>query len=134
MFYSFATPWTVACQALLSMGFSRQEYRSGLLFLSPGDLPDLRDRTQGLNTHLLHWQLDSSLSHLGSPLFCVCICSWRRKWQPTPVFLPREFHGQRSLAGYSPWGCKELDTTDSHFPFHIYIYIHIHTYIYILYI
>ena len=30
----------------------------------------------------------------------------RRKWQPTPVFLPGESHGQRSLAGYSPWGCK----------------------------
>ena len=28
---------------------------------------------------------------------------WRRKWQPTPVFLPRESHGQRNLAGYSPW-------------------------------
>ena len=28
---------------------------------------------------------------------------WRRKWQPAPVFLPREFHGQRSLVGYSPW-------------------------------
>ena len=36
----FATPWTVAHQAPLSMGFSRQEYRSGLPFLSPGDLPD----------------------------------------------------------------------------------------------
>ena len=36
---------------------------------------------------------------------------WRRTWQPTPVFLPGEFHGQRSLVGYSPWGCKELDTT-----------------------
>ena len=32
---------------------------------------------------------------------------WDRKWQPTPVFLPGEFHGQRSLAGYSPWDCKE---------------------------
>ena len=31
---------------------------------------------------------------------------WRRKWQPTPVFLPRESHGQRNLAGCSPWGCK----------------------------
>ena len=31
---------------------------------------------------------------------------WRRKWQPTPVFLPRESHGQRSLAGYSPWAHK----------------------------
>ena len=29
---------------------------------------------------------------------------WRRKWQPTPVFLPGESHGHRSLAGYSPWG------------------------------
>ena len=31
---------------------------------------------------------------------------WRRAWQPTPVFLPGEFHGQRSLVGYSQWGCK----------------------------
>ena len=36
---------------------------------------------------------------------------WRRKWQPTPVFLPGKCHGQRSLAGYSPWGCKESDMT-----------------------
>ena len=35
--------------------------------------------------------------------------SWRKEWQPIPVFLPREFHGQRSLEGYSPWNCKELD-------------------------
>ena len=35
----------------------------------------------------------------------------RRKWQPTPVFLPEKSHGQRSLAGYSPQSCKELDTT-----------------------
>ena len=34
---------------------------------------------------------------------------WRRKWQPTPVFLPGESHGQRSLGGYSPWGRKESD-------------------------
>ena len=32
---------------------------------------------------------------------------------PTPVFLPGESHGQRSLAGYSPWGCKESDTTEA---------------------
>ena len=37
---------------------------------------------------------------------------WRRKWQPTPVFLPGEFQGQTSLVGYSPWGCKELDTAE----------------------
>ena len=37
----------------------------------------------------------------------------RRAWQPTPVFLSRKSHGQRSLAGYSRWGCKELDTTEA---------------------
>ena len=40
---------------------------------------------------------------------------WRREWLPTPVFLPEEFHEQRSLLSqvdYSPWGCKELDMTD----------------------
>ena len=48
---------------------------------------------------------------------------WRRKWQPTPVFLPGESHGQRSLVGDSPWGHKESDTAEqltlSHFTFTI---------------
>ena len=37
---------------------------------------------------------------------------WRREWLPTPVFFLGAFHGQRSLGGYSPWGCKESDTTE----------------------
>ena len=37
---------------------------------------------------------------------------WNRKWQPIPVFLPGKFHGQRRLAGYSPEGHKESDTTE----------------------
>ena len=37
---------------------------------------------------------------------------WSRKWQPTPVSLPRKSHGQRSLVGYSPWGRKESDMTE----------------------
>ena len=37
---------------------------------------------------------------------------WRRKWQPTPVFLPGKSQGQRSLVCYSPWGCKESDVTE----------------------
>ena len=37
---------------------------------------------------------------------------WRRAWQPTPVFLPGESHGQRNPAGYSPWGRKESDMTE----------------------
>ena len=41
---------------------------------------------------------------------------WRRKWQPTPVFLPGESHGWKSLVGYSPWGRKESDMTErAHF-------------------
>ena len=59
----FVTPWTVAYQAPLSLGFSRQEYWSELSFPLPGGgnfLP-----MQGLNPHLLQWQEDSlSLSHL----------------------------------------------------------------------
>ena len=37
---------------------------------------------------------------------------WRREWQPTPVFLPGKFHGERSLVDYSAWGSKGLDTTE----------------------
>ena len=38
---------------------------------------------------------------------------WRRKWQPTPVFLPGESQGQGSLVGCRPWGCTESDTTEA---------------------
>ena len=38
---------------------------------------------------------------------------WRRKWQPTPVFLPRESRGQRSLVGCCPWGRTESDMTEA---------------------
>ena len=47
---------------------------------------------------------------------------WSRKWQPSPVFLPGKFHGQRGLAGYSPWGHKNLDMTE-----HAHTYTHTHT-------
>ena len=47
---------------------------------------------------------------------------WKRKWQPTIVFLPGKFHGQRSLIGYSPRGGEELDTTE-----HGGVYMHTHT-------
>ena len=47
--------------------------------------------------------------------------SWRRKWQPTPVFLPGKSHGQRSLVGYSAWGHRESDMTERlHFYFFIF--------------
>ena len=37
---------------------------------------------------------------------------WRRAWPPSPVFLPGDFHGQTSLAGYSPWGHKKANMTE----------------------
>ena len=44
---------------------------------------------------------------------------WRRQWQPTPVLLPGKFHGQRSLVGCSPWGCKgSTQLRDFTFTFH----------------
>ena len=55
----FATLWTVACQAPLSMGFSKQEYWSGLPFPSPGDLPD-----PGIKPGSLALHADSLLSEL----------------------------------------------------------------------
>ena len=43
---------------------------------------------------------------------CAGKIPWRRKWEPIPIFLPGQSHGQRSLEGYSPWDCKELDRTE----------------------
>ena len=56
---------------------------------------------------------------------------WRRKWQPTPVFLPGKLHGQRNLEGYSLWSSKESDKTEQLTLPYIYIHIntHIHTYV-----
>ena len=45
---------------------------------------------------------------------------WSKKWQSTPLFLPGEFHGKRSLVGYSPWGGKELDMTGGLFIYFIF--------------
>ena len=64
----FVTPWTVACQAPLSIGFSRQEYWSGLPFPYPRDLPNSR-----IEPASFAWQMDSlPLSHLGSPIYIYC--------------------------------------------------------------
>ena len=49
----------------------------------------------------------------GTPYPITLKCVLSRSQQPTPVFLPGESHGQRSLAGYSPWGHRELDAAES---------------------
>ena len=77
---SFATPWTVACQAPLSMGFSRQEYWNGLPFPSPGIF-----LTQGMNLCLLHCRrILNGLSHLGGPYHRIPLPQF---WSPCPTDL-----------------------------------------------
>ena len=50
-------------------------------------------------------------------IYVILIYNWKRKWQPTPVFLPGESQGRGSLVGCRLWGHKELDTTER-LPFH----------------
>ena len=58
------------------------------------------------------WLSDWQYRRRGFDSFRVRRIPWRGKWQLMPVFLPGKSHGQRSLADYSPWGHKELDTTE----------------------
>ena len=70
---TLVTPWSVTCQAPLSMGFSNQEYGSGLPFPSPGDLPNpgIKHRSPAL-------QADSLLTELqGKPRICICMCVYK---------------------------------------------------------
>ena len=99
--------------------FSSRGQESWCLFVIPQQLFNITRRNvlrvAEDNIYLPRW-----LS--GKESNCQCRSLWlnpwggnmprRRKWQPTPVFLPEKSHGQRSLVGYSPWGRKELDTTE----------------------
>ena len=98
----FETPWTI------------QNTEVGKLSLLQGIFP-----TQGLNPGLLPCkQVLYYLSHQESPCrkprFSPWVgrIPWRWEWLPPPVFLPGEFHGQRSLVVHSPWGHKGSDMTE----------------------
>ena len=67
-----------------------------------------------LSPNIKHTEAENSEIRIKVPdmPFTNCAVSWRRAWQPTPVFLSRESHGQKSLVGYSPRSCKESDTTE----------------------
>ena len=128
----FENPWTVAYQAPPSMGFSRQEYWSGLPFPSLGDLQGIKPRSPAFTIWATREApieiltkvkmeiikmgiLQFSLNYLNDRNMCQSKISFLveyGEWQPTPVFLPREFHGQKTLAGCSPGGRKESDTTE----------------------
>ena len=108
-----ATPWTAAYQAPPSMGFSRQEYWSGVPLPSPTD--------KHMQTYFLRCGPASLVTQTVKNLPAMQGTQvrslgqqdpWRRIWQPTPILLPGEFHDQRSLVGYRSWGCKELDRTE----------------------
>ena len=121
-----ATPWTAAHQAPPSMGFSRQEYWSGVPLPSPfmnsllsykisikngeNKLSFLNGWLNYISIIFLHFIAYSIHRHLVFPII--------RQWHPTPVLLPGESHGRRSLVGCSPWGRWELDETERlHFHF-----------------
>ena len=175
-----ATPWTAAYQAPPSMGFSGQQYWSGVPLHKPR-LHKITERDTQKSCHItvllkicfIHnsgsqtivpsqqlQHLPRNLSEMqeigltpglsnqklwgGSPHVCILTSPpgegrlpswpngkespsqcrrnrfdpsvgkipWRRKWQPTPVFLPGESHRWSSLVGCSPWGHSELDTTE----------------------
>ena len=134
-----ATPWTAAHQAPPSMGFSRQEYWSWVPFLlsKSGSLKELRaiqkradictqEKAMAPHFSTLAWKIlwteePGRLQSMGSlrvgydsatSLSLFTFMHWRRKWQPTPVFLPRESQGRESLVGCRLWGCTEWDMTE----------------------
>ena len=109
-------PWEVRDQSVLSMTTPHSTpppvaCASHLLGLKWGFLQELLASLVAQTVKSLPALWETCVQSLGQKI------PWRRKWQPTPVVLPRESHRQRSLVGYSPGGCKESDTTERlHFP------------------
>ena len=88
---------------------------------------DYLEKAMALHSSTLAWKIPwmeepGGLQSMGSlivghewatSLSLFTFMHWRRKWQPTPVFLPGEFHGWRSLVGCHLWGHRELDKTEA---------------------
>ena len=113
-------------------------YSYAILFLTASDLPSITSHIHSWESFWLWLQLFTVSGVISPLLFSSILCTYwpkefifqchiflpfhtvhgtlkerrRRKWQPAPIFLPKESHGQRSLEGYSPLGCKESDTTE----------------------
>ena len=137
----FSTPWTAACQTSLSITNSRSysnscplsrwchptilssvvpfsfclqsfpasgSFQMSQFFTSGGQSIEVSSSTSVLPvTHSQTYKSSLCIIFYSKVIFYP----WRREWQPTPGILPGESYGQRSLTGYSPWSCKELDTT-----------------------
>ena len=111
----FATPWTADCQPPLSMEFSRHEYKPKWCPSKWGKfLLTLMQRsiTASPIAQRLRIYLQCRRHRRRGFDTWVRKIPWRRKWQPTPEFLAGKSHEQRILAGYSPWGHEESDTTE----------------------
>ena len=99
------------------LSFSLSLSHSLSLSLSPPQMKKSRHSSiQSWPTTPLHFPMAQSVKNLPAKETQIQSLCWkdplRREWIPTPVFLPGEFHGQRSLVSYSPWGCKGLDTAE----------------------
>ena len=95
LLYHVSSPLSIHW-AILSFGAFQSKLQTSVLYLLPPKKLQLKMLSK--NPNELFDQPNTSF--------------WRREWQPTPVFLPGEFHGQRRLVGYSPWGPKESDVTE----------------------
>ena len=97
----------LALACLLHLNLKRTEFTLSKVSKKKIIHPKLSIRFNG-NSIQKHWEW--SLLNLTEFSLCA-ILLLRRKWQYTPVFLPGESHGQRSLAGHGPWGRRDSDTT-----------------------
>ena len=117
----FATPWTIAYKAPLSMEFSRQEYWSGLPFPSPGDLPNPgiesgSPASQADALPLLEFLIDLVIfiTRLWGPegrIYIFHVLSILKTWEAQYSCL-ENLNGERSVVGYNPGGHKESDMTE----------------------
>ena len=98
-----------------SLAFSMIQWKLAISSLVP--LPFLNPPwTSGSSRFTYCWSL--AWRSLKITFLACSLNIWRRQWRPTPVLLPRESHGRRSLVGCSPWGREESDTTEwLHFHF-----------------
>ena len=110
------------CQYILSVRWEEWSQASGFIGKEQQPLIILGRGKNGISMASRAFLFLSELQQECKEFACQCrrpgfdpgsFRSRRRQWQSTPVFLPGESHGQRSLVGYSPWGCKESDRTAS---------------------
>ena len=105
----------VACGIFLEQGSNPSVLQGGFLTTGPPGMTLLV--AQMVNR--LSTMQETQVRSLGWEDPWVGKIPWRRKWQSTLVLLPGKSHGQRSLVGHSPWGCKESDTTER-------LHVHVH--------